>query len=322
MGNKTTCPTCPTPVYDEKTCGNLIKTAVDAKKCPSPVYDQNTCGSLIKSAVDAKKCASIFGIQYNDSNKDVSDVMISLQNLINKLQKIVCSSQLKYKLLISIKNMSYDQTVSSSDEVREQLTQELLNKLARSSDPSLGITDNQLSELRRPIIMLVDVIVRVNSSNGKISKGLVKSMLIQIVNSFCLDYVPPEYVDPSLDIGGKITQEGSVYDKNQAYASSVLSKDGSQFYASSVLSKDGSQTTTTSPSSIGVNSELSSGKISSISTFGGKSNSYIGIIVIVLIVLALGGYFYFKKKNKAKITKSISQQVANFGRQIKAVRRM
>ena len=64
-----------------------------------PIYDKNTCGSLIKEAVDAKKCASILGIQYNDSNQDIKNLMVSLQNVINNIQQIVCSSKLKYKLI-------------------------------------------------------------------------------------------------------------------------------------------------------------------------------------------------------------------------------
>jgi len=161
--------------------------------CPKPIYDQNTCGNLIKSAVDAKKCASILGIQYNDSNKNVNNLMISLQNIINKIQEIVCSSQLKYKLIDSINNMKYDQSVRPSDEVLGQLKQEL-NNLINKVDPSLGITKIQLIELRDVMAMLIGTIVSVSSVDGKISINNVKNLWISILDSVCLDYKAPERI--------------------------------------------------------------------------------------------------------------------------------
>lgn len=152
--------------------------------------------------LDAKKCASILGIQYNDSNKNVNNLMISLQNIINKIQEIVCSSQLKYKLIDSINNMKYDQSVRPSDEVLGQLKQEL-NNLINKVDPSLGITKIQLIELRDVMAMLIGTIVSVSSVDGKISINNVKNLWISILDSVCLDYKAPERMDQPLMINYK-----------------------------------------------------------------------------------------------------------------------
>jgi hypothetical protein len=331
------CPTCPA--------------------CPKPIYDQNTCGNLIKSAVDAKKCASILGIQYNDSNKNVNNLMISLQNIINKIQEIVCSSQLKYKLIDSINNMKYDQSVRPSDEVLGQLKQEL-NNLINKVDPSLGITKIQLIELRDVMAMLIGTIVSVSSVDGKISINNVKNLWISILDSVCLDYKAPARMDQpriSSDVekvmmnSGNELQQDMMKAKQQAMAdeqnmmkakkaiakddvvsvSSVLGEDGATLFITKKYG-DGSQTITTSSLSGDVKSDLSSGKISSMSMFGvekvsettpGRSSGSIMMWLFVLIIVAVAAYFLYKNKNKLKMP-SLSRQISNFGRQIKAVRRM
>lgn len=313
-----------------------------------PNYDKNTCDSLIKEAVDAKKCASILGIQYNNSNQNVNDLMISLQNIINKIQQIVCSSQLKYKLIDSIHNMKYDESVRSSDEVLKQMKQELHN-LVFKSDRSLGIPDDQLFELRDVMAMLIGTIVSVSSVDGKISINNVKNLWISILDSVCLDYKAPERMAPRKmvmsveqaneqamaneqkmmkmneaikleqdreqikkemkEIGSKMSQETDPIKKEEMFKAynKLLGKDMTIFTAKLRKELDAKK------------AAGESGKISSMSTFGSTSGSMMWLFV--LIIVAVVGYIIYKNKNKLKMP-SLSRQISNFGRQIKAVRRM
>ena len=353
------CPTCP--------------------DCPKPIYNENTCGNLIKSAVDAKKCASILGIQYNDSNKNVNNLMISLQNIINKIQEIVCSSQLKYKLINSINNMKYDQSVRPSDEVLGQLKQEL-NNLINKVDPSLGITKIQLIELRDVMAMLIGTIVSVSSVDGKISINNVKNLWISILDSVCLDYKAPERMDQPFMINykapermdqprminykepermdqprissdvekvmmnsGNELQQAITLEQEQAHIREKMREIGDKmsqetdpikkqdlFKEFQELGKKNTANISAKIKLLPRKAELESGKISSMSMFGvekvsettpGRNYGSIMMWLFVLIIVAVAAYFLYKNKNKLKMP-SLSRQISNFGRQIKAVRRM
>ena len=354
-------------------CEQYIKAAVNSKTCPSPVYDQNTCGSLIKEAVDAKKCASILGIQYNDyDDPRMKNLMVSLQNVINNIQQIVCSSKLRYYLVDSINNMKYDESVRSSDEFLGEMKQEI-NRIISRVDPSIGITDAQLAQLKDSLASLIYIIVTVSSVDGKISGRNVKNTFIRIINSFCLNYVPPERMGPrKMVMSVEQANEQNMMKAKKAIAkddvvnvSSVLGEDGATTYITTTYG-DGSQTTTTSSLSGDVKTDLSSGfrsisrfgatsseKVSemmsnmasnvssamsnmsstvssqiasmnsgtrsSMSTFGKSSGSM--MFFFVLIIVAVAAYFLYKNKEKLKMP-SLSRQISNFGRQIKAVRRM
>ena len=370
------------------------------KRYSKPIYDKNTCGYLIKEAVDAKKCASILGIQYNNSNRNVNDLMISLQNIINKIQQIVCSSQLKYKLIDSIHNMKYDESVRSSDEVLKQMKQELHN-LVFKSDRSLGIPDDQLFELRDVMAMLIGTIVSVSSVDGKISINNVKNLWISILDSVCLDYKAPERMAPRIivqqaneqaianeqnmmkmneaitleqarepikkemkEIWVKFQQETDPVKKDELFKAHIklLGKDMAMANKENMMKMN--QAITLEQDREQIKKEMKenmnkfqqetdpikkealfkahnelirkdvaifkqqldakkaageSGKISSMSTFGSTSGSMMWIFV--LIIVAVVGYIIYKNKNKLKMP-SLSRQISNFGRQIKAVRRM
>ena len=302
--------------------------------------------------------------------------MVSLQNVINNIQQIVCSSKLKYKLIDLINNMKYDESVRSSDEVLGEMKQEI-NRMISKVDPSIGITDSQLAQLKYSLASLIYIIVTVSSVDGKISGRNVKNTFIRIINSFCLDYVAPERMGPRI-IVEQANQQAMANEQNMMKAkkpirkddvvnvSSELGKDGSTLFITTTYG-DGSQTTTTSSLSGEVNSDLSSGKISSISTFGGTSSGKVSemmsnmasnvssamsnmsstvssqiasmnsgtrssmstfgkssgsmMFFFVLIIVAVAAYFLYKNKEKLKMP-SLSRQISNFGRQIKAVRRM
>jgi hypothetical protein len=158
------CPTCPA--------------------CPNPVYDQNTCGSLINDAVNAKKCPSMVGLQYNNSNKDVEKILVALQNVINKLQEILCTSDIKFKLLESIKKMplEWDQPVN--------IFLVNLKQAVIQATPYDGLMVDRIKidQVRSLMFILAETIISINTVNGYINSAKLKLSLISVLNSICLDY--------------------------------------------------------------------------------------------------------------------------------------
>jgi hypothetical protein len=160
------CPTCPA--------------------CPKPVYDENTCGPFIK------KCPSMVGLQYNNSNKDVEKILVALQNVINKLQEILCTSNIKFRLLESIKKMplEWDQPV---DVFLGNLKQAVIQ-----ATPYDGIMVDRIKidQVRSLMLILAETIISINTVNGYINSAKLKLSLISVLNSICLDYkeIPPPEV--------------------------------------------------------------------------------------------------------------------------------
>jgi len=158
------CPTCPA--------------------CPKPVYDENTCGTLIKNAVNAKKCPSMVGLQYNNSNKDVEKILVALQNVINKLQEILCTSDIKFKLLESIKKMplEWDQPV-------DIFLGNLKQAVIRATPYDAFMVDRiKIDQVRSLMAILAETIISINTVNGYINSAKLKLSLISVLNSICFDY--------------------------------------------------------------------------------------------------------------------------------------
>ena len=222
MGNKTSCPVQGSPIYDATTCKSFVGTGCPAPVSPvydettcksfvgtgcpapvSPIYDATTCASVIKTAVDAKKCTPIFGLPYNDSNENVKKVLGSLQNVINKIQEIVCTSQLKYFVLgnFLIKNTDTNTKRKSSAETKDQMNIKI-DEMGIFSDIDLkesdlkrsGVTRLQLDDLKILLKILVDVVITVNTVDGGVNVSTVNQTMTDIVNSFCLDYKQQGFV--------------------------------------------------------------------------------------------------------------------------------
>jgi len=189
----TGCPVPPPPVYDATTCKAFVGTG--CPKQSAPVYDATTCASVIKTALDAKKCAPIFGIQYNDSNENVKKIMTAFQNVINQLQKMICSSQLKY-LAFDLVNQINDSApkLGNSGQLRASV-QKTLDDMVLPNDAKkyTGITDEQYNQLKSLLGVLSNVIITVNTeSDGAVSGSKIKQMTYDIINSLCLNYKTPD----------------------------------------------------------------------------------------------------------------------------------
>jgi hypothetical protein len=165
-----------------------------APSCPTPVYDATTCASVIKTAVDAKKCAPIFGLKYNDSNENVKNVMTAFQNVINKLQELVCSSQYKYLVFKLVSPIEGSNISESAAKLKED-SQKIADSMVLSDkDIHNGITKEQFEQVKSLILVLQNVLITVNTgSDGKVNAASVKKAMNDILNSLCLDYkAPPE----------------------------------------------------------------------------------------------------------------------------------
>jgi len=186
----TGCPAPQQPVYDATTCKAFVGTG-----CPVPVYDATTCASVIKTAVDAKKCAPIFGLMYSDSNENVKQIMFALQNVINKLQELMCSSQLKYLAFDILNQMTIDASSAiNSGTVKAEFKKQLDNSIWTDNDvKQTGISKDQYNQLKGLISVLGDVVITVNTdADGKIYPQKVKQTLTDILNSLCLNYKAPD----------------------------------------------------------------------------------------------------------------------------------
>ena len=217
MGAKQSCPTPESPVYDATTCKSFVGTGCptsfsssapvyDATTCKSfvgtgcsaPVYDATTCASIIKTAVDAKKCTPIFGLPYNDSNENVKKVLGTLQNVINKIQEIVCTGQLKYLILDSLNNkLETTGQKIPSDKLKDQMNYGIDQmKIGGIEIKSNFVTQTQFDDLKKLLKILVDVVITVNTVDGMVTDTTIKQTIIDIINSFCLDYKQQDKIIP------------------------------------------------------------------------------------------------------------------------------
>ena len=383
---------CPKPVYDSTTCKEFVGTG-----CPQPVYDSTTCASVIKTALDAKKCAPIFGIQYNDSNENVKNVMVSFQNLINKLQEILCSSQLKYLAFDMLNEINSSNTTSEyPKKLRDDIQKNIDEITYETKDKEYGISIEQFNELKKLILVLINVLITVNTdSDGTVNSSKIKQTSYEILNSLCLDYKAPERTIANQTTSvNYTTPDSQQLDISQLTPSDlyIINKVGAKYVNTEFLDLDslriefvqdlidqslvsgptkqqvsnieaptdhpqvvsnikalvyeyitqdvydglnenqngivfsllpGSKKLTVTTPAKGVVNPVKStfGAMAdySIFNFGSTTSTFLIILIILLIV---GGVLYFlHKKGKNKIP-GLPQRIAEFGRQIKAIRKM
>ena len=177
---------CPQPVYDSTTCKEFV-----GKGCPQPVYDSTTCANVIKTALDAKKCAPILGIQYNDSNENVKNVMVSFQNIINKLQEILCSSQFKHLAFDMLNEYNSTDTITPQDPkiLRDQAQKMFDQNTYKTIYKEYGMSIEQFNELKKLILVLRNVLITVCTDlNGMVNSTKIKETTFEIINSLCSNY--------------------------------------------------------------------------------------------------------------------------------------
>jgi hypothetical protein len=140
-----------------------------------------------------QSCPAIFGIPYNDSNKNVKKIMNSLQDVINKLQEIACTTQLKYVALDMVNNMDEKGNALPAADIKKAFEKDI-NNMTENEDylKKYNISKEQYDQLKNVISALINVLISVNTDpDGKIYPKKIKQTVLDILNSLCLNYKAP-----------------------------------------------------------------------------------------------------------------------------------
>ena len=298
MGNTPSCPppvTCPPPV-----------------NCPPPTL----------------------GLNYQPINKNAENTINALQNTIFIMQTIGCSRF--NSEIIEFINKQYDVSkmgkvdpkFGDPDVVISTIKKEITNILSKTNK-QFNLTLEQLSLLEKSYIELVTIVVNNLVTNGKVDLTKVKQNLLDIFNSFCPPKTSTKSTFGSMESFGSMENDDSIEGFGSMENDDSIEGFGSMKNNDSVECFDSMENNDSVLGSVlgsmegfgsmENNDSILDSVLGSMERFGSCGSNI--FIVILLIVLAVAGYLIYKNRDKIKIP-SLPQRIAQFGRQIKSIKKM